>query len=451
MLSLLIRMTKKDFIKFLIPLLLIPVYLSLSQSSPQEKINPHKASPDRILVKYKKQANPLIQPLEKVAIESTYGLQEVRQFSFIDVSLYKVFRNKEKILNELNKNPNIEYAEPDYMLFIHSIHPNDPAFPQQWGLHNTGQTGGVFDADMDALEAWDLTQGNSQVVVAVIDTGVDYNHEDLSTNIWKNSCEMPHNGIDDDRNGYIDDYYGINSADNNSEPADDNGHGTHCAGIIAAVGNNGIGVSGICWNAKIMGLKCFDFDGHGFSSGAIECIEYAIRKGAHIISSGWGNNEGVFIHSLKDAIEAARSAGILFIAAAGNEGINNDTYSHCDYPASFECGNIISVTSIDSLDNLKGNYGPYSVDVAAPGQKIFSTFPYNSYTQQSGTSTAVSHVAGLAALIKSYNPNLKWREIKNRILKGSVQTASLQGKILTGGRINAYNSLAFQEIGRAHV
>jgi len=435
---------KKKIITFLPILILVFFLIGIINVKPVENKSLIQSAPDRILVKYKKQAEISTQEAVKAYIESTYDIHEIDHFSFIDIYLYKTYLNKERTLKELNENPNIEYAEPDYYLYLESIIPNDQGFFKQWGLHNTGQTGGTLDADIDAPEAWDLTTGSIDVIVAVIDTGVDYNHEDLNANMWRNPGEIPDNDIDDDGNGYVDDYYGINSGDDNGDPIDYSGHGTHCAGIIAAVGNNGIGVTGVCWTAKIMALRFFDSEGLAPASNAIKCMEYAINYGAHIMSNSWGSKAGVYIQSLKDAIEAAKEADILFVAAAGNGDANNDEIPH--YPASFDCDNIISVTATNHLDEQEGHYGPYSVDVAAPGQEIYSTLPNNSYGYASGTSMATPHVAGLAALIKSYDPTLNWQQIKNRILSGVVQIPSIQGKILTGGRINAYNLLISEEI-----
>ena len=325
----------------------------------------------------------------KASVEATLGIQETKYFSFIDVYLYETLWNKDETLDLLNLNPNIEYAEPDYLVSINSTTPNDPNFGSLWGMHNASNT------DIDAPEAWDLSTGSSSVVDAVIDTGVDYNHVDLQTNMWTNSGEIPGNSVDDDGNGYVDDYYGINADANNGDPWDDHGHGTHVSGTIAAVGNNGIGIVGVCWTAKIMALKFLDFLGGGSTADAVECIEYAIDKGADFMSNSWGGSG--YSSSLKAAIEAAKNAGILFLMAAGNNGTNNDVSPY--YPAAYDCDNIIAVTATDSSDNQWYNYGPISVDVAAPGRSILSTYPGNAYVSWNGTSMATPHVAGLAALI----------------------------------------------------
>ena len=405
-----------------------------------------QSAADRILIKYKKQTERTIQESIKFSIEYAYGIQEIKHFSFIDVYLYSTFGNKEGKIEELNKNPNIAYAEPDYIVHIASTYPNDPFWTELWGLHNTGQTGGAVNADINVPEAWDFSTGSSEVIVAVNDTGVDYDHPDLNANMWINPFEIPDNGIDDDGNGYVDDYYGINVITDSGDPMDDNSHGTHCAGIIAAAGNNEIGVVGVCWTAKIMALKFLSSEGEGFVSDAIECIGYAIDKGVHIINASYGSPS--YSQAEKDAVEALEASGIIFVAAAGNDGLNNNTTPF--YPSSYDCDNIISVAATDHFDNLCAfsNYGNLSVDVAAPGEQILSAVPTwywgpdsIPYGYASGTSMAAPHVTGLAALIKSYRPTISWQQIKNFILNGADNRPSLNGKLLTEGRINAYNSL----------
>lgn len=400
-----------------------------------------QSAPERILVKFKKAPGMSLQAEIKSSIETNYGLQEVEYFDFIDVYLYKSYWDKEDSIKYLNENPNISYAEPDYIRHAFPKTPNDTYFFDLWGLHNTGQTGGTNDADIDAPEAWDLTTGSASFIVGVIDTGVDYNHTDLKDNMWTNPGETPNDGVDNDRNGYIDDYYGMKalSTGTSGDPMDDDGHGTHCSGTIAAKGNNAFGVAGVCWTTKIMALKFLDSTGSGFTSDAIKCIEYAIAKGAQILSNSWGGSG--MSQSMKNAIDAAKQAGILFVAAAGNDSSNNDDIP--TYPASYDSDNIISVAATDHNDNLASfsNYGQVTIDVAAPGVSIKSTVPNNNFAYNSGTSMATPHVSGLAALIKSSNPSPTWQEIKDRILIGVDQKNSLLGKTLLGGRINAYSSL----------
>jgi hypothetical protein len=403
---------------------------------------PHWA-PDKILVKYKKLGDIRTQESIKAAIESFFGIKEIRKFTLIDVSVYYTFWDKQKTLIELKKSPFVEYAEPDFYRYAETAFPNDSRFSDLWGLHNTGQNNGTADADIDAPEAWDLTTGSPDVVVAVIDSGVDYTHEDLGANLWKNPGEIPGNGIDDDGNGYIDDYFGIDAIDSSGDPMDDDGHGTHVSGIIAAVGNNGIGVTGVCWNCKIMALRFLSRNGGGSISDEIECIQYAVNQGVKIINGSFG--EYFYSRSEKEAIDAARNSGVLFVFAVGNDGENNDTKPH--YPSSNDSENIIAVGVSDRNDRLVSwsDYGLTTVDVAAPGVDIFSTMPNNAYQKESGSSMATPHVAGLAALLKSFHPNLSWLDIKNHILNNGDKIPSAEGKLVSGSRINAFKALSAEE------
>ena len=253
-----------------------------------------------------------------------------------------------------------------------------------WGLDNTGQTGGTADADIDAPEAWDITTGSSSVVVAVIDEGVDYNHEDLAANMWINPGEVL-DGNDTDGNGYIDDIYGwdfYNDDNTVFDPADGDDHGTHVSGTIGAEGDNGVGVVGVNWQVNIMVLKFLGPFG-GSNADAIEALEYVIMMknppyniNVKITSNSWGG--GGFSQALYDAIEAARDADILFIAAAGNASTDNDRFP--SYPATYDLENIIAVTATDDDDAQYYNWGSLTVDVAAPGRSILSTTPGNTYT-----------------------------------------------------------------------
>ena len=342
-----------------------------------------------------------------------------------------------KIVQAFNKNPNVEYAEPNYIVHIDTI-PNDLS-SSLWGLHNTGQTGGTPDADIDAPEAWDIQTGSTGVVIAVIDTGVDYNHEDLAANIWTNPGETPDNGVDDDGNSFIDDIYGWDFINNDNDPFDDHDHGTHCAGTIAAVGNNANGIVGVNWNAKILPLKFLSANGSGSLADAVLSINYATSMEVDIMSNSWGG--GGYYQSLYDAIATANDAGILFVAAAGNDNSNNDITSH--YPSNYNLSNVIAVAATDHNDAraIFSNYGAESVDLGAPGVGIYSTIPGNSYATFSGTSMATPHVAGTVALIKAQHPTLTSDGIKERLLRSVDPVPSLDGITVTGGRLNAYNSV----------
>jgi len=342
-------------------------------------------------------------------------------------------------------------SEPNYRVYA-IIRPNDPGIDGLYAMNNLGQTGGTTDADIDAYEAWDITTGDTTVIVGIIDSGIDYDHPDLAANIWKNPGEIPNNNIDDDGNGYVDDIYGWDWAYNDNDPSDYCGHGTHCGGTVSAVGNNGEGVAGVAWKVKLMALKFLDDMGYGYTSGAISALEYATSMGAKLTSNSWGG--GSYSSLLETAIA---NSNILFIAAAGNESSNNDFYPA--YPASYALDNIIAVAATDHNDDLAyfSNYGAVSVDLGAPGVDILSTKPDNPtsidfrppgwglsstyYGVISGTSMATPHVAGTAALIYSRNPSLTWAEAKTAILDYVDPNASLNGITVSNGRLNVYNAV----------
>ena len=332
----------------------------------------------------------------------------------------------------------MQIVEPDYVVFA-SLTPNDPSFSSLWGMNNTGQSGGVGDADIDAPEAWDVARGSSAVVVGIIDTGIDHTHPDLAANMWLNAGEIPGNGIDDDGNGYIDDMRGWDFVSNDNDPADDHYHGTHCAGTIGAVGDNGIGVAGVCHTVRLMALKFLSGSGGGSTSDAIEAVLYATANHVTLTSNSWGG--GGYSQTLKNAIDAAGTAGILFVAAAGNSGINTDLSA--SYPASYDSANIISVAASDNADVLASftNYGATTVDLAAPGVSIYSTSPGGGYRTLSGTSMACPHVAGACALIKSARPAMNWSDIKSSLMNNVDGVAGMTGKVAANGRMNLARAL----------
>jgi subtilisin family serine protease len=280
------------------------------------------------------------------------------------------------MLQQMERLPEVESVSPNFKRHILDTTPNDTLFVDLWGLHNTGQNGGTPDVDIDAPAAWDITTGSSSVIVAVIDTGIDYNHPDLMANLWQNPGETPGNGIDDDGNGFVDDVYGINAITMTGDPMDDHGHGTLCAGTIGAEGNNGTGVVGVNWSVKLIGAKFLDVSGHGTDADAITCLNYLIdlkiNHGQNIVATNnsWGG--GDFNAALESAISASGTAGMVFCAAAGNDGTDNDTIPH--YPSSYTGSNIIAVTSFDHNGAQHHNYGVTSVDIGAPGISILSTY-----------------------------------------------------------------------------
>jgi len=329
----------------------------------------------------------------------------------------------------------IQFAEPNYRISLTDITiPDDSLFGSMWGLQNTGQTGGTIDADIDAVEAWSLITGGPAPIVAVIDSGIDYTHPDLAANIWVNAGEIGGNGIDDDGNGYIDDYHGYDFVNLDGDPMDDNGHGTHVAGTIGAVRDNGLGVTGIAPNVQLMALKFLDDEGSGYTSNAVRALDYAVANGAIVSNNSWGG--GGYSTALFNAISAARDAGHIVVAAAGNSGLNADITPQ--YPSGYDLDNVVSVAATDHHDQLASfsNYGAATVDLAAPGTSILSTTPGNSYSYYSGTSMATPHVAGAIALLASEHPDWTYSQIIDRVLTTVDPIGSLQGKTATGGRLN---------------
>jgi subtilisin family serine protease len=329
----------------------------------------------------------------------------------------------EAAVQMLEQSQYVVYAEPNYLISLDPIEavpvdqsfaalsaqplqvPNDSYYSLQWGLPK-----------IQADKAWDITTGSQDIIIAVVDTGVDYNHPDLNANMWKDA----------------DGYYGWNFVSNNPDPMDDNGHGTHVAGILGAVGNNGIGIAGTNWNVKIMSLKFMGEDGRGSTLDAVKAIQYAAKMGADIINCSWGS-EG-YSFALADAIEHTNA---LFVAAAGNEKNNNDI--NPNYPSNYGYSNLISVAATDQSDLLASfsNYGQTTVHVAAPGVQIASTYPANRYVYLNGTSMAAPFVSGIAGLMFSVCPSLSPAELKSLILENIDVVPVLSSKISTGGRVNA--------------
>jgi subtilisin family serine protease len=343
---------------------------------------------------------------------------------------------------ELEATGLVEYAEPDYQVRLVGL-PNDPSFGALWGLHNLGQTGGTPDADIDAPEAWDVVTGNPAVAV-VIDTGIDYTHVDLVQNMWVNPGEIPGNSVDDDGNGYVDDVHGINAITGSGNPRDDHFHGTHVAGTIGARGNNGVGVTGVAWNTRIMACKFLNSGGNGFTSDAVECLEYVSRMKAtygvdiRLTNNSWGG--GPFSQALYDAIQDNGDKGILFIAAAGNSSVDTDVFPN--YPSAYDHETLIAVASTDHNDQLSpfSNYGAVTVDLGAPGSSIVSTTPNNGYASLSGTSMATPHVSGAVMLTWAQHPAYNLLQVKQTLMNTVDPRASLAGKTQSGGRLNVHRA-----------
>ena len=350
-------------------------------------------------------------------------------------------------LKKLRSDARVVYAEPNYRLHALAT-PNDPSLGQLWGLVNTGQTvnaiGGTADADIDADQAWNVSTGSDSVVVGVIDTGVDFTHRDLAGVQWTNPGESGSgretNGADDDGNGYVDDWRGWDFVNNDNNPHDDHGHGTHVSGTIAARGNDGAGIVGVNWQAKVAALKFLDSAGSGSTAGAVEAIEYATAAGIPITNNSWGGGEKSL--ALRDAIAAADAAGSLFVAAAGNDGNDNDAFP--SYPASYDVPNVLVVAASDQRDAKPdwSNYGRTSVDLAAPGANVYSTVPGGGYDWWDGTSMATPHVAGTAALAKAAFPGATALGLKALLLRTVDPVAAFASTTAAGGRLDAGRALA---------
>ncbi len=362
-----------------------------------------------VLVKYKKKSISKNQQIAGVlnTYKTIQGLQLVQLAKGVTV---------DEAIKELKNNPDVAYAEPNYILHTSEVTPNDPNFSKLWGLYNP--TNGI---DMNIPAAWDLTTGDENVVVAIIDTGLDYNHPDLAKNTYS---------------------HGTNAITSVDDAMDDEGHGTHVAGSITAQGNNGIGVAGVTWKTKILPCKFLDAAGSGSLADAIKCLDYVAtvaKSGVKIVASNnsWGG--GGFSQAMYDAIKVHQDLGILFIAAAGNEGADNDTAD--SFPANYALDNVISVAAFDH----EGNFpewtckGEHSVHVAAPGVDIMSTIKGGGYESMSGTSMAAPHVTGLAALLKAYDPTLTPGKIKNLIMAGGVPSDATKTTTISGRRVRAWD------------
>lgn len=343
--------------------------------------------------------------------------------------------DRDHLIKKLAANPAVEVAEPDYPVKALAT-PDDPSFGELWGLHNTGQSGGTAGADIKAVDAWDISTGSHDIIIGVIDTGMDYNHPDLIDNRWVNPGSLPGST------------YGYSTLNAEQDPMDSDSHGTHVAGTIGASGNNGTGVVGVNWNVTLLPCQFLGPTG-GSTAGAIECINYftdlKLNHGVDIkaTNNSWGG--GGFSETLRAAIQSGGDAGILFIAAAGNDGVDADSTPM--YPAAYDLDVIVSVASTDRNDNLSvftsgaSNYGLTSVDLGAPGSAILSTIPGGGYASYSGTSMASPHVAGAAALLWSVNPDITPAEMKTILMDSGDSLAALEGKTVSGKRVNLVNAM----------
>ena len=399
-------------------------------------------APDELIVRFRHDASASA----RNSRHRQHGATASKRLNLVD-DLYRVRlpkgANPLAISALYRRHPEVVYAEPNWIVTSLDT-PNDPSLDSLWGLHNTGQAGGVPDADIDAPEAWTITHGEGTGVVAIIDTGVDYAHPDLAQNMFHNPGDCTKDGIDDDLNGYVDDCHGISVLNDDGNPMDDYGHGTHVAGTIGAAGNNSRGVVGVNWSTQIMACKFLDSNGSGTIAGAIECMNYVSMmkdRGANIIATNnsWGG--GDYSQALYDAIESHRQRGILFVAAAGNSALDTDVTPM--YPAAYYLPNIISVAATDRFDGLAyfSNFGRHTTHLGAPGQDILSTTPNDTYDTFSGTSMAAPHVTGVAALLSAQDPSRSAAAIKNLILAGADPNTNTAGTTISGNRLNAYGAL----------
>jgi subtilisin family serine protease len=430
-------MAQKGCLGALLIILMLQSVVSAQSSSSEEYV------PGELLVKFTPEATG-----EAIAaLQAQVGLETIKVFKRTGVHHVRI-RAPLTVLEaiaQLLRHPAVEYAEPNYIRHLNRT-PSDPRFPELWGLHNTGQTGGTPDTDVNAPEAWDLHTGSSAIVVAVIDSGMDLTHEDLAANLWTNPGEIPGNGVDDDGNGFIDDVHGWDFRDNDNDPTDTSpicgGHGTHTAGTVGAVGDNGIGVVGVNWKVLLMPLRaCSGFLGISCScpdAATMEAIEYYTDFGVRVSNNSYGGT--AFSQAARDTIRASHS---VLVAAAGNggeDGVGDNNDILPQYPASYDLENIIAVAATDDTDTRAdfSNFGSTSVDLAAPGVDILSTLPGNNYGLLSGTSMATPHVAGAAALLLAQDPTWTNNEVKWRLLRGTNPKGL---PVLTGGRLNVFNAL----------
>ena len=392
--------------------------------------------------------------------KSILGAEITRSMNLIAgdfVVLKSTTKSAVSLASQLNNLSEVVYAEPNFIYHAISTSTSDPMYGKLWGLTNTGSnepdrnggmsgSAGVAGADVNAEKAWGITKGSKNVVIAVIDTGIDYNHPDLKDNIWTNSKEIAGNNKDDDGNGYVDDIHGWNAHAKNGNPMDGNSHGTHCSGTIGAKHGNGVGVAGVMDDVSLMAVKFLSDEGSGSLADAVVAIDYATKMNVDLMSNSWGG--GGFSQSLEDAIKAAKAKGILFVAAAGNDGTNNDSAPH--YPSNYQVDNVVSVAAHTNQDSLASFscFGKRTVHVAAPGHNILSTTPNNTYKVYSGTSMATPHVSGVLGLYLAENGRQDVKLVRDRLMATTVPAGAYRKTTIAGGRVDAYNFLTDTRIPR---
>jgi len=415
-------------------------------------------APGQVLIKFK--ADKTV--AQKNTLKDAMNAQSLKTYPE-GIELWKIKSPQNSIdikalVSQYRNHPDIEFVEPNYIVSLGSTVPNDPSFGSLWGLNNIGQSGGTQDADIDAPEAWDIATGSPSVVVAIIDTGIDWGHPDLVNNIWQNLGEDADgdgkviewngsrwvfdpgdiNNIDDDGNGYKDDFVGWDFRNNDNNPYDDHFHGTHVAGTVGAEGDNR-GVVGVTWDVQLAALKFLSASGSGYISDALEALNYCVAMDIPISNNSWGG--GGYSTPFYEALQSAKSNGHLFVAAAGNSNKNADSYPM--YPAAYNVNNVISVAATTRTDSRSSfsNYGATTVDLGAPGSDIYSCMPNNGYASKNGTSMASPHVAGACALLWGLCPTKTYAQIKSDIMSSTDPIPALTGKTVSGGRLNVHKAL----------
>ena len=377
-------------------------------------------------------------------LQSIFSTTEVEKLSDNFVLIHRG-EDFGKLQSFLLENDLIEYVEQNQRIrllsydIVSSRLPNDPSFDKLWGIDNAKNP----KFDISAKEAWSLQIGSHKVTVGVMDTGIEASHPDLKDNMWFNEAEAQGTeGVDDDGNGYVDDVHGWNFINNTPDGTDDHGHGTHCAGTIGASGNNGLGVVGVNWQVSLMSLKFINKGGWGSTARAIRAIDYGIKMGAHVLSNSWSSKREGYSKALVDMIKKTKDAGILFVASAGNRYRSNNDKNPV-YPAGYDIDNVISVGSMDAQGMVSAfsNVGKRAVHIFAPGSDILSTFLKGDYRVFSGTSMATPHVAGVAALLLAQNPDMSYREIKERLIQTATPVQAYKGLSVAGGLVNAHRAL----------
>ena len=379
--------------------------------------------------------------LKNKNLKSLSSLEKFGQVEDLNVSVGNFVLLKSSQKMDKIQDSNIEYIEPNVE---YSINTQDELFDKQWGLENTGWNSrtvifpGKKGVDIQAKEAWGISKGDRRIKVAVIDTGVDYTHKDLTSNMMVNEAELNgEEGVDDDGNGYIDDVYGYDFANDDADPMDGHGHGTHCAGVIGAK-HDSFGIAGVMDNVQILAIKFLTDRGSGKLDSAIKSIDYAIQRGVDVMSNSWGG--GPYTQALHESIERANEAGIIFVAAAGNSRSDNDKKP--TYPANYNVENVISVGALDGKGKRASfsNYGEKTVHVFAPGKDILSTVPGDKHKKMSGTSMAAPHVSGIVGLLLSVEPGKSPLEVRDRLLNSTVETDDLNG-YSQAGYISAFKTI----------